>query len=215
MCQKRAQKGRRQKSARKTVRKITLRNVRKVVKNVQKKTFGNTVKNVQTILWTEKQCLDRRQNHFESEKITEIFTLLGLGCLQPFVGVTDGIHFRGSVRTGARVCVRTSLPTCFPDEAHLYVRVLGYFLQVLLLLVLSLYWSKKGIVVENPWRCAFFGVSQKKLKNSNCFSRRCKPPHDKTKNRRKCCPFVNAKNGERSNTRIKCYTKLERWTINF
>ena len=53
--------------------------------------------------------------------------------------VTHGTHFRCSLGTGACVCIRPSLPASFPDEAHLCTCVLGYFWQVLLLLVLAFF----------------------------------------------------------------------------
>ena len=53
--------------------------------------------------------------------------------------VTHGTHFPRILGTGACVGIHPSLPASFPDEARLCTCVLGYFWQVLLLLVLVLF----------------------------------------------------------------------------
>ena len=152
----------------------------------------------------------------KAKKITEIFTLFGPGCLQPFDKLLEGwgLWLMGvismAVSTRARACV--SAPHCqhVSRMKHIYAHVL--WIEVLLLLVLALYWSKKRNCGRKPSTlCPFWCVS-KKLRNSNCFFHAdANPAHDKN-NRRKCCPFVNAKNGERNNTKKMLQ---ETWEMNY
>ena len=149
------------------------------------KNLWQNSENVRKILW-KKHCWDRRQNHFWVRKnISRNFSLFsGPAVCSPLlegVGfVTHGTHFRGIVGTGACVCIHPSLPACFPDEAHLWTRVLAYFWQVLLLLVLALDWSSRGGCGRQPLTLRPFWRVSKNVKNSNLFFTPCfcRPPHD-------------------------------------
>ena len=126
------------------------KSAKKIVKNRQKNLWQHSEKLCEKFLWTKKTLLGpQAEPLLSAKKISRNFSLFsGQAVCSPLlegVGfVTHGTHFRGIVGTSACVCIHPSLPACFPDEAHLRTRVLAYFWQVLLLLVVALDWSSRG-----------------------------------------------------------------------
>ena len=160
---------------------------KKKKKNVQRPS-GNTVKNVRkNILWKKNIAGTAGRTTFEREKkIHGIFHFFRARLSAALCWRGWGLWLMGPISvafvgTGACVCIHPSLPACFPDEAHLWTRVLAYFWQVLLLLVLALDWSSRGGCGRKPLTlCPFWRVS-KNVKTSNVFFTPCfcRPPQDK------------------------------------
>ena len=145
----------------------------------KKKPFGNTVKNVWTIWWTKKQCLDRRQNHFESEKNHWNFHFVRARLSAALCGCDwwDSFPWQCWHRC-TRVCPpltanmfpgwSTSIYTCF----WIFLASFAPPCPIPILI-------QKGNCGRKPLTLCLFWRVSKKLKHSNCFSRWCKPPTTK------------------------------------
>ena len=155
-----------------------------------RKISGDIVKKCAKIFVKKMQCWDRRQNHFwVRKKISRNFSHFSgqavcSALLEAVRFVTHGTHFfRGAVGTGAGVCIPPLTVSMFPDWGTSMYTCAWIALASLAPLVLASCWSNRWFVVENPWRCAFFWISQKSVKNSilfftPCF---CRPPQDKVR----------------------------------